>query len=1062
MTMKKSILLLAWAVLFTGEPIRASETPETQLEFVRNLREKGYADLALEYLDELKKHGDAAVKAVLSLEVARTQLALARDKEPAEKMALIKSARAELEAFVKANPNRVESALGRLDLAKILAQEARTRLRRALKNEDIKAKQDDAGRAEPLFIQAGTELDFATKALAALETTYKDPDAEKEKQVRERLKQKRLDARLERGLMLLQQAQTYVDTAREDVNRKRAEMIQEATKTFKELAAVDKTNATCLVATAWLMRCAQESQDPQAADKAFKDVIQQPTKAADEAKRWARYFHLRGTLDDPRNKDPLPRKLRTIQIEAEGWLADYPRFKTTEVGQGVQFELAKAYYQEAQLVSKDPKSAKATKFYNLAQKYLVPLAEGDGEHAEEANQLNLSISFLRMGTTTPVENLKDFQDCFLKGHYEMFQLKKLMASKGDEKSRKEHVQRMIQAFARALRLADSKTTPHKLAEAKLLLVYAYMFAGDPYRTAVAGEALAMEQPPSKGAAQAAAYAVEAYRTLLARDNASSTRQRLFHLAAYILGQKVWRNEPVIPIARYQLATVYQREEKYPEAISLLEQLGSDYSGYVYSQGQLALIALKARSRTKDEKQKAFYLGKAVAALKRVKELSPDADPATAAMFFFSQLEYPKLLFNEGIQDLAKNVPAAAAAKFKEMSDDHKHLAVQFAKLGGKLSDDTRSKVAFTMDVVGKLARLGLAEVDYKLGHYDKVLAPDSAGGLVAEIKKLGQKPGPIRLPDFEVVGNVLGLSLRAYVQKGKVADAKEVLQLIGRVTGPEGTLAPSSTSLLQALVQELETHVRALQKSGDTEKLQKMVANFSSFADELAKTARSPTDFFFLARYFDSLGEHCKAAGMYSKVAAPAALTKKEKLDEKDERELQTYWYAQIRFASQLRQCPENKAENLKRASKLLTHLLNHPNARGQMQAEKERIHVFEEMGLYGACINQWTKFMNNPALKKRLSDDQSSKETYFDAYYHYVYCFYKLSQEPKYINSGKGKLYLRRAADYIIRLEETKDPTNPSQPGEGWQIVGQRFRELIQAEPALRQIYDELKAKMK
>jgi len=43
-----------------------------------------------------------------------------------------------------------------------------------------------------------------------------------------------------------------------------------------------------------------------------------------------------------------------------------------------------------------------------------------------------------------------------------------------------------------------------------------------------------------------------------------------------------------------------------------------------------------------------------------------------------------------------------------------------------------------------------------------------------------------------VVGNILGLALRASVQKGKIAEAKTVLGLIQRLTSEGGNFADRS------------------------------------------------------------------------------------------------------------------------------------------------------------------------------------------------------------------------------------------------------------------------------
>lgn len=1056
------------AALFICSCTWAQEAPERELDFVRKMRDKGYHDLALEYLQKLQKQGSPALKKYLPLEMARTRVALARNKEPEQRLGLFKAARAELSEFVKANPTGPEGVQARLDLARLVTLEGKAILSKALRLETLKAQQEEASLAEKQFIQAGQELDAAIKQLADLAANYKNPDSEQEKLVRQQAEEERISAMLERGLNLLDQAKTYIDKENADLGRKRAEIVDVARKSFQSLAAIDDQNPTCLLAAAWMIRGAQEAQDFTAAENVYKTLMELKQKAADPAKRWARYFRFKTILEYPDFKLPSGAKPKAIdkwhlvQKEALSWLAANAAYKNSPEGQAIRYELGHAYFQEAMLLSdKKGLTAKAIPKLNLAQKYLSSLADSESDVAEDANQLNLSISFTRMGTGTTIDKLTNFEDCYLKGHYELFQLKK---SADKEDTRKAHLKNAIAAFSRALKLADAKTPTAKKGEARFFLATSYMLTGDAHRTAVAGEALAREVPPQKRSAAAAGYALEAYAGILARDNNETNRQHMLALANFILGNKAWENDPITPVTRYNLAMAYQRDGNFKDAISQLEQLTPGYSGFTYAQGQLVFIALEGRNKA-DDAGKKFYQDKVLAALKRMSTLPPNVDPSTAAMFMFAQMEYAKWLYGEGTQHLNKGEVAPAATRFREMTAFNKQLQDQYAKLPVKLTPETNKKVSFTLGILDKYGKLGLAETEFKAGNYDKVLGPELAGSVVAEIKKLGQTAGPIRMPDFEVAGEVLGLALRANVQKGKVDDAREILKLVERLTGTEGELAVDPAKVLRNLVQELEVQVQVLKKAKDADNLKKTVANFSAFVDDLAKNldkkAQDPktnkvdaADYFFLGRCYDSLDEHCKAAQMYGKITEPKILGRKlkkgEKFADNEEKEIQTYWYSQVKYASQLRQCAEKNEENIAKAYQVLKRLLAHDNARGQLLADKELIHITQERKFYGSAITQWQNFMSKPNVKGKL-DDPSVKEMFFDAYYNYVFCMYKYSQDAKVKKTSKDK-FLRRAADYIVRLE----------PGEGWQFVGQRFRDLLQAEEPLRRQYDELKATQK
>jgi hypothetical protein len=61
-------------------------------------------------------------------------------------------------------------------------------------------------------------------------------------------------------------------------------------------------------------------------------------------------------------------------------------------------------------------------------------------------------------------------------------------------------------------------------------------------------------------------------------------------------------------------------------------------------------------------------------------------------------------------------------------------------------------------------------------------------------------------------------------------------------------------------------------------------------------------------------------------------------------------------------------------------------------------------------------------------------------------------------VNTKSETVFLKKAANNVVRLESTAHPVTKMPPGEGWELVGHRFRELLQAEPKLKSEYDLLK----
>jgi hypothetical protein len=1044
--MKRFLFLLGLVACFSSPPARAEETPETQLEFVRKLRARGYADLALEYLEGMQKNASPTLASTLLLEQARTRTALARNLDPERRLALVNQAREELQEFLKKNPKGPESVAVTMELARLYTFQGQAMLSQALRQDNVKAQQQMAEPAEAMFIQAGKEI----TAVAKLLTDEND----------------RRQAKFDLAINLMDQTRTYIDLGRSDLNLKRATIVKQARDVLEEIHKEDKKSPIGIMATAWLVKCCQEGDDPQNAAMYYKSVMNQLGKSAEPAQRWARYFRMEWLPRNPTIKLPAQGKFQEVQKEAQAWLKEYPAHHKSMPGYGVRFEYANALVNEALVIKeigKDKEGKLQAAKLKQAQDILATLNEVDNDFAEKASQLNLSLNLQRVGDKASLTDLNNFEECYLRAQVEMAQVKKVVdqldqaKSKEEadklEKQRKDHFKNLTRALSRALSLADNRVAPTKLDDARYHLVVAYLMSGDMHRTAIAGEVMCKVSPPTKNSPLAAGYAIEAYANIFSRDSTDNNRARLRQLAEFVLSpenQKHWANESVTGVAHYQLAMLNNKEDKYQEAIAHLQKLPKNYSGYLFGQGQLIFIALEARDKTQKPEEKKALQDLARKTIASLPKLPANIDTSSATMYFHAQVEEAKFLYAEGAELLQKSDTAKALQKYQQMAQFVDGINKELQTPTLKLPDDTKSKLGFFLGTMSKYARLGMADVEYRAGNYDKVLAADLTGSVVDMVKKEAAKGGVIRLEDFQVTGEILGLALRANVQKGKVDEAKLILKSLENLKGPEDSALADSTGVLRNLVVELQVQIRDLQKAGNQEKLKKTVANFSEFLDALVKQSDKKgldkSDLFFLARCYDSLDQHEKAAKLYARYPTPKFLDvekkEKEKFTDEEEKELNTYWYVQVMQARQMR-----LAKKINESKKLLEFLMGHKNARQQLLAEKEQNHLLEDSGVYGTAITRWSSFMNNPSLKSKLGNDAPSKEMYFEAYYHLTYCWYKYSQTEKVVAAGKDAQFLGKAAEYIIRLETASNP-------EGWQIVGHKFRTLMETEKLLQDAY--------
>jgi hypothetical protein len=1072
-----SLLSIA-VVLLLPLPGRPQEPAEKQIEFVRALQAKGYGDLALEYLERLKKNPPPGIGPLLPLEMARTRVSMARTKEPGQRLVLYGEARTELENYLKANVGKPEATAIRLEIARIAGYEGEALLSKALAQEDKKQEEEYARKAEQRFIQSGAELDAAIKAgEAQLKAGFKGSNPEEAKTLEKNLAKDLARAKLERAKTYLEQARTYLDTSTLELKEKRGKLVEAARDILKNMVKDETDPATSYLAYAWLIRADYESEAPTAAHDHYLRVMNFQGRAARPAKRLAKLLWIQHIDQDVTIKATGLQKLKLIEKECNNWLSSYPEARNTAEGQAIRFELARSLIEQALAMGKgDLKLPAAKKLADRAQKLLAPLAASDSDYSNKAKRLDVLISLKRMGENKAIDQLKDFEECFLRARVEMAKLDQLAKKdktdpKELESRRKEHLKDLVGALERGLQLARAKTPGSKTSasqrdEARYLLTVAYLMEGNLQKAGQMGEKLARARDPSKWSAPAAAYALQAWSRLAqtgaedeeGRKRREEARKHLHDLAEFIVKDKaqIWQSEPVVPFARYELALMAMRDHKHAEAVEQLEKLPPDFSAYVFAQCQAAYEALNVAKEARTDEEKSAWKQRALAILKRIADKLPaNADSPTAQMFFAAQIEQGKLLFEEGSRRARQGDLKGAAVKYGEMVQFVSRLEQQFAKSSAPIPAQPRKQLQQALGTLKKYGLLGAADLEYRAGNYDKVLSKDLAGGVLAQVQTLGKGNGAIALPDSQLTGDILGLALRAQVQKGDLKGAESTLNLLQRLGDTEGQLLDPAAPL-RSLLGELQAQIRDLRAKGDQARLKQTIETFSRFIDTLAqrggKTSLTRNDIIFLANCYNSLEEYEKAAKLYAQVQPPPKpKDNSDEANKKYEADRQAYWLMQVLYGAALR-----KSKQFAQAKKVLDRVLTTKDAVGKLLAEKEEIHLLEdkadkEPGLWGNAIKRWGQFLKNPQLRDRLAQDNEAKKVFFESYYHLARAWFKYSQIPKLKGTNREEKYVNIAADYIRRLETAKNQ-------DGWRIAGPLFHELLRQEPVLNQAYERLK----
>src|SRR5262249_32198605 len=343
--MKKTVVALALGVVVAAAG--AEEPPH--LDFVQKLRASHYPDLALEYLEKLAKNAPADLRPSIELERARAQLDLARaESDTAKKPALLAKAREGFEAFVKNNPNSAQASEAKLEITSLAVLQGKAQLQKAMRQSGA-ARRTEAAAARAALDDAAKQLEIGVKELDLKLVKYDDAKTPKELKEKKDLEDAKLRAMLDRGVILLEEVQTFSTT--DDSSKERADVVKQARNVLeKTMAAADTHAPLHWQAQAWIAKAIHEDGDLPTSRARLEKIIKTAASSAntpglDAGKRLATYFLMQVAPEVPQQKlDPIREQFDLGQT----WIRTYSREIDTPEGQHVRFLLGEACVKLAQ------------------------------------------------------------------------------------------------------------------------------------------------------------------------------------------------------------------------------------------------------------------------------------------------------------------------------------------------------------------------------------------------------------------------------------------------------------------------------------------------------------------------------------------------------------------------------------------------------------------------------------------------------------------------------------------------------------------------------------------
>lgn len=462
--------LAAFTVLFgveraSAQDLGAPGAMQRETRFLQGLRERGYNDLALEYLERLRAAPDTppAMKIVLEFEQGRSLLEEAAQLEDLDRRnELLEQARASLDAFTQANPNHELAPEALVAMARLLLERGQTAMLMVGEATTDNQKKTRLNEARASYSEARKAYDRAIKPLRDKYTSYKTfLEDSPQKASRDRAHTALMDAELQRALVDYQDAQTYEPKASE-----RAKLLDAARLQFKGLYDSYREWLAGYFAHMWEGKCYEEKGEYGPAMAIYNELVDSRDPTLAPLKRKVEYFRI--LVEAKRGEHPI------AVDDAARWLKTYPTAHRSDEGVGVRFQLAKSI---------------------LAQ--LPDLGEADKAVATRraTDLLNEVVRYYSTFKAEAIELLKQYRPAATLRANQIAAMPYDDASGQADAAISTHEwDRALALLRQAVRRAETVNDQEKINLSRLRMAVCWYEAGNYYAAAALGEHLARNYP----------------------------------------------------------------------------------------------------------------------------------------------------------------------------------------------------------------------------------------------------------------------------------------------------------------------------------------------------------------------------------------------------------------------------------------------------------------------------------------------------------------------------------------------------------------------------------------
>ena len=594
-----AVLAVAGFLFATTTTARADsdEDPRIAAQFLQGLRDRGYYDLATEYLEAVRKQPDAplVIKETAEYEFGRLLLdEAAKSGDLIRRKDLLDQARAKLDGFTKANPNHPKAPEALVELARLLVERGHLAMLLADETEVQAEKDGKLAEARTSFDQARTAY---TSAEARLKTDFAkfpafiadDPAHRDEKAEKERTHTALMQAQLQKAVVDYEQGESFKIGSPE-----RTELMGDALAQFEAIYKSYRTQMAGLTARMWQGKCYEERGEYGPAMGIYNELMQHEDPRLRPLQRYVGYFRI--IVLAKRKEYAL------AADEAVRWLQanNSPDALRSKEGLGVQLELAKNIL--AQLPSVEDESAKSAAI-KKATDTLTQVVRYTSPYKPEA------IELLKKYKPRAAANATDI----VKLNYEE------ALSTGEQAIASQEWDRGIALMKQAIKRAEQLKDTDKVNYARYNLAFCYYMTKQYYEALVICDHMARRYPRGglspKAAEMGMAALAEAYSDPRTPIDRTSDISNLIDLARYIAENYADLDQG--DTAKLTLGQVYHGTGRYEEAIAAFDSVRPKSAKSVEAQTRVGGSHWQQSFRLRDKSDTAgadAEVNKAVASL----------------------------------------------------------------------------------------------------------------------------------------------------------------------------------------------------------------------------------------------------------------------------------------------------------------------------------------------------------------------------------------------------------------------------------------------------------------